>query len=374
MSDLSEVILARVLGWSAEDVATERPYLQAMAMYKYDEYQQFQPGMRFFESLALWLQQFRTAEERRTAYEFVKSRLVFISRSEMEHLVASAYPDYIRKIILSEAAAGAGLPPHRVAQAAAHSSFRVTLRRSLFLGLSDGAHTDIFRRRNGGRISHEQVYQTYEITAGRAKAMLRELSRDLCGLSERDAPKPDKRFQMAFLLDDFSGSGRTYLREDSGTFKGKIAKLHEQAAIPGSPLNMLLDLRDARVYVVLYVCTVQARQHLESMLPRLWGGSGPVPQVVTVHELKGNSKLCDPKDADFLSLCRTDEYYHAERLEDRSTLVGGSDVRLGFAQCCLPLVLSHNTPNNSVALLWAYETANVHGLFPRVPRHREVAI
>jgi hypothetical protein len=73
-----------------------------------------------------------------------------------------------------------------------------------------------------------------------------------------------------------------------------------------------------------------------------------------------------------LALCDCDDYYDAEALEDRSTKIGGEDVRRGFGGCSLPLVLGHNTPNNSVALLWSYEDASFRGLFPRVPRHREV--
>ena len=67
---LAERLLANVMGWTQEDVARERPDLQAMAAYKYDEYQQFSTGMRFVESLALWLNQFKTNQERAVAYEF----------------------------------------------------------------------------------------------------------------------------------------------------------------------------------------------------------------------------------------------------------------------------------------------------------------
>jgi len=52
---LAEQLLATVLGWKPSDVAKERPVLQAMASLKYDEYEQFSPGLRFLESLALWL-------------------------------------------------------------------------------------------------------------------------------------------------------------------------------------------------------------------------------------------------------------------------------------------------------------------------------
>ena len=54
---LAERLLANVMAWSPTDVARERPILQALALLKYDEYQQFSPGMRFVESLALWLAQ-----------------------------------------------------------------------------------------------------------------------------------------------------------------------------------------------------------------------------------------------------------------------------------------------------------------------------
>ena len=37
------------------------------------------------------------------------------------------------------------------------------------------------------------------------------------------------------------------------------------------------------------------------------------------------------------------------------------DPALGFADCALPVVLEHNTPNNSMALLWA-ETGYVPGI------------
>ena len=40
----------------------------------------------------------------------------------------------------------------------------------------------------------------------------------------------------------------------------------------------------------------------------------------------------------------------------------------GFDDCCLALVLYHNTPNNTFPIIWAGENA----LFPRVTRHKDV--
>ena len=44
---------------------------------------------------------------------------------------------------------------------------------------------------------------------------------------------------------------------------------------------------------------------------------------------------------------------------------------LGFNECALPLVLNHNSPNNSVAILWLPADKKYKGLFPRISRHRE---
>jgi hypothetical protein len=45
--------------------------------------------------------------------------------------------------------------------------------------------------------------------------------------------------------------------------------------------------------------------------------------------------------------------YYDDAIETKHTKVGGADARLGFGRCALPLVLEHNTPNNSLAILWA---------------------
>ncbi len=53
MRDLLAENLLKIMSWSREEITKERPLLQALADYKYNEYQQFSPGIRFIESLAL---------------------------------------------------------------------------------------------------------------------------------------------------------------------------------------------------------------------------------------------------------------------------------------------------------------------------------
>src|SRR5262249_4507364 len=145
--------------------------------------------MRFVESLARWLYQFRSAGERRIAYRFAMDRLLFISTAEMSHFVESAYPDHVRPYILRRAAATLGLPPRLVGRVAGNAAFRVEQRRCLFLGLSDGARIDIFRRANNRELSHEQIVHTHELAPSRVKDCLDELGKDL-GRMGYQGPKP----------------------------------------------------------------------------------------------------------------------------------------------------------------------------------------
>jgi len=87
--------------------------------------------------------------------------------------------------------------------------------------------------------------------------------------------------------------------------------------------------------------------------------------------LPPNLPISQDSHGAFLEL--TNRYYD-NSIETRHIKVAGTDAKLGFGQCALPLVLEHNTPNNSVALLWA-DTVGGNGghamrpLFRRRQRH-----
>lgn len=180
---LAEQLLAKVMNWDTAQVTAERAILQDMARYKYDEYNQFAPGQRFIESLALWLRQF-TPDERPAAYSFVRQRLVFCSSAEMRHLVDAAFPCAVRPRLLQLAAEMENLPAHRVKAVFNTISYRQLRRRTLFLGLSDGARTDMFRRANPD-ISNEQIWHAYDFSETKAA----DLGKELKKRSARD-PRP----------------------------------------------------------------------------------------------------------------------------------------------------------------------------------------
>lgn len=359
---LAEQLLAKVMNWTPEEIAQERPGLQIMAKYKYDNYQRFFPGMRFVESLAQWLEQFETVEERHIAYDFIKRRLIFCSDAEMEQLVSMAYPDYIRPLLLKETARIINYPKYRVTKIANSQEFKILRRKSLFLSLSDGSHIDLFRRLNMEEISHEQICNFYDISENKAEELIDELKKDLIKILGKNTPERIC-FRNLFLLDDFSGSGKSCLREENG-YKGKIAKVFNSISSSDSPLSKILDVKNGLICTVLYMATEQAIKYLEPLTKRLFSDNGYQYELLVIQHLDGSIRV---QDDSFLQL--VDKYYDP-RVETKATQVGGTEnVRLGFANCALPLVLSHNTPNNSVALLWSYEYLKIRGLFPRVTRH-----
>lgn len=362
---LAERLLAEIMQWSDEDMARERPILQSMAAYKYDEYQQFIPGMRFVESLALWLGQFEMLDEKKIAYEFVKTKLIFCSNAEINHFVEMAYPDFIRPRLLKKTAQNHGFNPWQIGKIAESLEFKIAQRKTLFLGLSDGSRIDVFRRFNR-ELSHEQIYQTYEISTERANSLIEELNSDLEKLVGIQTTNSHQKFESVVLLDDFSASGLSYIREEEGEFKGKIAKLYHSLCDPQNALTKLFDLSQTDFYIVLYLSTEQARQNSEQLWKKMWEQANGECSIIVVHPFNDSVKIAAGDGEPFNTLA--DKYYD-ESVETKHTKKGGSDVKFGFNKCGLPVVLSHNTPNNSLALLWA-ETERLRALFPRVSRHK----
>jgi hypothetical protein len=88
-----------------------------------------------------------------------------------------------------------------------------------------------------------------------------------------------------------------------------------------------------------------------------------------IHELPPTARLDAAADAGIIALANDDRYFDKDA-DDQHAEVGGSSSRLGYADCRLPLVLAHNTPNNSIFLLRGEYAHTFVGLFPRVSRHK----
>ena len=367
---LAEKLLAQVMSWNPDDVARERPLLQAMAAFKYDEYEQYSPGMRFVESLARWLNQFQPAD-RELAYRFVKERLIFCSAREMDHLVETAYPDYVRPILLERIASETGLNRRHVGRVAASSAFRIGQRQCLFLGLSDGARIDAFRRANRD-LNHEQIWQTHELSPERAAKLLEKLEEHVREIDPDAQQAGPTRFRTIVLLDDFSASGSSYYaKKPDGSAGGKIATFLAGLMNQSGPLFQLKDPGGIELVILIYMATERAMNHLEESLAPLVGGGISKIRVETVQLVPEAIAIARGNPAEFGRLI---ESYYDHAIHDVHMQKGGTaDSKFGYADCGLPLVLHHNSPNNSIALLWSYDDRDVRGLFPRVQRHKEMS-
>jgi len=359
-------LLAAVMGWQDRDAELIRRHvfdLQLLATLKYDSYQKFAPGRRFIESLALWLEQFDQSD-RSDALRLVLERLVFISEAEYFHLVQIAHPDVIvperRRLVAEEN----GIPSHKIGALETHQRFRELSLKSLYLGLSDGARTSEIRRASHGQIRNSQIWQAYELGQEKADDMLKELS---AALSHRGFAEPDPRFTLVWLLDDFSGSGHTYIRLQDGVYKGKIKRAFDAIHRVG-----LVDPTHYEVFLLLYVATRQAMDHINYWAERFTSEQGFKPlRMHVIHVIEPRVAIDGSSERHIDRLVSHERYYDPQA-ETEHTRVGGTEnVRYGFADCRLPLVLPHNTPNNSLYILWGEEGLSFEGLFPRVSRHRD---
>ena len=359
-SELVDSLLSAVMDALVEDkveFADQINNLRSFAMYKYDEYQQYAPGRQFIAYLADWLGQFETPQECRTALRFIQKRLVFISDLEMRHLVSLMARDHVPTALQRCVAKQLGIPEYRVAQIRSTSEFKRAQRASLFLGMSDGARIDQFRRNRDDR-SNEQFAMTYELSRSRVNTMLKELRTDL--------HDDNAYLEYIFLVDDFAGSGRTIMRHDDGEQpKGRLVRFIQDT------LPYLVDHHCPQIFLALYVSTHQAVEYLtqsiEAFEKPFWTPKS-VPQILTATTIDDRVRLT-PDRTDGMSetdrlfnvlLCK----YYDSKIEDEHK----GKVLHGYANCGLPLVLNHNTPNNSVYLLW--DTEKTSPLFPRFQRHQ----
>ncbi|KUO77847.1 MAG: hypothetical protein APF81_05900 [Desulfosporosinus sp. BRH_c37] len=371
---LAERLLGTVLEWTDEELKKERPILVALASLKYDEYHQFTPGMKFIESLACWLNQFQSIEERKIAYGFIRNRLIFFSGFEMNHLVDLAYPSIIRTKLLEMASKNLGIPPWKTYQLSKSDEYQELNARSLFLGLSDGARIDRFRRTNNMGLSNEQILPYYDLSKEKACDLKRNLKKALAQIKNKDESEisdGEATFKLLFLLDDFSASGLSMLMPKGDNYSGKLEKIHKLVQGRLSDLN-IIDKNEIKVYPVIYVITEKAKLHLEQAISRLLTKEGLGDkisnwEIKAVLTLKENSVFgSQPLDDSMRDLI--DNYYDENIMDDHLRKGGTDDVKLGFAGCGLPLVLNHNTPNDSLFLLWSY--GKFKGLFPRASRHK----
>ena len=222
----------------------------------------------------------------------------------------------------------------------------------------------MFRRINPS-ISNEQIWHAYDISLPKAKEMQEQLKADLSIIYGRSASNQEATFRTVVLLDDFTASGRSYIRTDcAGVWHGKLPRILKMLN-DNDGVGSALAKDKVGIMVVMYIASSQAVDHINEYLRRYNFTKGLIGLHV-VHVLARDTPLQDERDSDILRLARCRDYFDASA-DDKH-----GKKQLGYANCRLPVVLNHNTPNNSIFILWGEDHHTFRGLFPRVSRHREV--
>lgn len=360
--ELAFTLIGNLLAWTDADFAAEFRELQLMIDHKYDSYQGFQPATRFHVALLNWLSQFGNIADRQTAYRFIKERLIFVSQREMHHLVSLMMP-IVDRHARKRVAEALSLPLYETwCTEGARKRLDLMRRRTLYVGLSDGARIDVFRRYNEGQVSNEQVVPYSEISDDKWDDLHNELKKSLAKQG-RDGEEPF--FEVVCLVDDFSGSGSSLLRFEDGKWKGKIAKFYKaNVRRIGSHLT-----KDCLLHVHHHLASHQAKCQIGEDLARFASENADFRYESTFSYVLPKEIVINEVDRDPKLVALLTSWYDAG-IEDDHT---GKDIWFGYKQCGLPLVLEHNTPNNSVALVWATSKSEANKrmkpLFARRKRH-----
>ena len=376
-SNLANQLLASIMKWDARTLASERAALEFMGSMKYDAYDRYMPGMRFMSSLVQWLNDIKE-EDRDEAYKFIKKKLVFISSTQMNYLVDLLYDSKIRPILLDMATVETGMPSYKRSNKVVRTRFEIEKRSALVIGLSDGAHTDILRRSAG--FNNEQVLTNYYPDGKKLKDMLGGLRKDgkMAGIE-------NPFFRRIFLIDDFTASGKSFIRYDDtdGKYHGKLKKILDELCakshIEGDQniehLSYLLNPNQDKIQIDILFCiaTEKARTNIKNNLDEYLKSVNWQDKVeFNIHIIQPlEDKLSNDikNDKNLVEVLKKDEHFVKECVISKSYKVGKNDNPwLGFDECALPVVLAHNTPNNSLPIIWQ-DAERFHGLFPRISRH-----
>lgn len=372
--DLALRVMGDIMQWDDDESRKEFSWLKLMARLKYDGYRDFQAGMRFTESLAMWLQQF-DQNERRDAYKFVKERMVYVGPGEVRRLVEQFFPNTIRQRIVQTVALNLGIKPFTVlTNPDAAAAIERLSRQTLVLGLSDGARMDIVRHANVGRLSNEQLVLAPQIDTEKWKDLLKNLRGDI--------KDPDALFKIIYLVDDFAGTGTSFLRykEEDKRWSGKLNRFRTSLF---NAINEVGDIvaPDWQLCAHHYMATANAKAKMTANEMTARKDMKDTNWPLEVHlsfATVFDEKLPIAAGTDDAFIALANKYYDPV-IETKHTAVGGvQHLGMGYGGCALPIVLEHNTPNNSAALLWAETTGEtkdgvtppaMRPLFRRRQRH-----
>ena len=375
-------LLSQIMDWDDDQARVEFRWLSFMAAYKYDNYADYLAGARFIESLATWLQQF-SSDDRFIAYNFVKNDLIYFNTPEIYRLVEKFFPEFVQEDLIRTVSRRFGIPKYKIWSTEEYiKEYKWERRKTLFMGLSDGARIDVLRRMNVGSISNEQIAIVTQINHEKWKSLLSDLKSDLKKI--RDEDTKNEKFSRVYLIDDFTASGTSLLRdpENNRNLKGKLVKFSKSMERAKKDLEDESPFSDEfEIVVHHYIGTQYVKENFEKMRQKYKNELTEFGLFNVRIEfgmvLPSDLKIIESSNHPFVNLCKQ---YYDDAIEGKGIHGGQSGIKekmFGYANCGLPVVLEHNTPNNSLPLIWA-ETKNnnsrhnMRPLFRRRERHSDM--
>jgi len=367
---LAKRLVADLMEWSVERATSEFAWLDLMVNYKFDSYQQYGPGHRFYVHLLRWLSQYPIAD-RECMWKLLREQLVYVSQDEMHHLVSLTGP-VIERQMRTAVARQLKLPVYRADDAPeARRRLAEIQCRTLYVGVSDGARIDVFRRYNEGTVNNEQVVAMIEISELKQQGLREKLQERLDAINST-APAT---FEWVCLIDDFTASGTTSIRDEgNGKWGGKVQRFMKEV---NKTLNTApLITPDAHILVHHYLASEAASIKVADLLGRFQAQSSGLRFISSFSYVLPEDIVIASASHPNLSMLLEGRYDPG--IETSHT---GTGIALGYKKCGLPLVLDHNTPNNSIATLWARSDEkspkyvpqkHMSPLFPRRQRHSDV--
>lgn len=367
---LAKKLVADLMDWDVERATNEFAWLELMVNYKFDDYQQYGPGHRFYVHLLRWLSQFPHVHRERV-WKLLREHLIYVNREEMYHLVGLTDPA-IERAMRSAVARRLGIRVYQVEERSDAKQMLAEMRcRTLYVGVSDGARIDVFRRFNEGLVNNEQVVAMVEISKSKQKKLLKALRERLDVMSS----KAPATFEWVCLIDDFTASGTTSIRqEEDGSWSGKVDRFMQEVASAAGEIPLISE--DVHVQVHHYLASQAAKDNVTQRLAA-YASVHPARRFIPSfsYVLPQEVVISAETHPDLVALLVGNYDPGIE------TMHTGTDIALGYKDGGLPVVLEHNTPNNSLATLWAASVTTspkhqpsklMSPLFPRRQRHSDV--
>ena len=182
------------------------------------------------------------------------------------------------------------MPTYRVlADAAARADVDRLRRQTLFMGLSDGARIDTIRHANAGLLSNEQLVQSIQVDHDKWGDLRDNLRKEL---GDENAG-----FRIVYMIDDFAGTGTTFLRTDANKWKGKLIRFWESINDATKALGPVLA-PDWELCIHYYIASAGAAQNIVRRLGEVRDALAADGWAKAMHASFGNVLPADlPIDA-----------------------------------------------------------------------------